>query len=117
MLNKVLFEKGKLAFNRAEYFEAHEIWEEIWQDLRINEPESLEITLLQALIQLAVALHLIQEDRLIGAKKVLERARINIDNSNELIWSKVNTPKLASEDERHDKQCVINGVNIELLYQ
>lgn len=85
MFDEALFEKGKLAFNSAQFFEAHDIWEEIWQNLRQDPAKKMEAKSLQALIQLAVSLHLIQENRLVGAKKVLERARLNIKGANELI--------------------------------
>lgn len=44
------FLKGVDLFNRGLYFEAHEIWEEAW-----NESEGAEKRALQALIQVAVA--------------------------------------------------------------
>jgi predicted metal-dependent hydrolase len=95
MSQNELFHKGLQAFNLGQFFEAHEIWEEFWQELRLNRPDSQEFTQMQALIQISVALHLIQENRIIGAKKVLERARINISKANENIL----------------------GVNIECVYQ
>lgn len=39
-------------FNRGDYFEAHEHWEELW-----NEASGSEHAFLQCLIQVAVALH------------------------------------------------------------
>lgn len=90
---KQLFEKGKLAFNSSQFFEAHDIWEEIWQDIRVNNPDSLELSQLQGLIQIAVALHLKKESRLVGAKKVLERAHFNISCS-EPVYNNINLPEL-----------------------
>jgi uncharacterized protein len=46
------FELGLAHFNSRRFFEAHEIWEEIW--LVESEPEK---TFLQGLIQLAAAYH------------------------------------------------------------
>jgi predicted metal-dependent hydrolase len=46
------FELGLAHFNSRKFFEAHEIWEEIW--LVESEPEK---TFLQGLIQLAAAYH------------------------------------------------------------
>lgn len=46
------FELGLAHFNSRKFFEAHEIWEEIW----LIEPEP-EKTFLQGLIQLAAAFH------------------------------------------------------------
>ena len=46
------FEKGVALFNARKFFEAHEVWEELW----LVEPEP-EKTFLQGLIQLAAAFH------------------------------------------------------------
>jgi uncharacterized protein len=46
------FRKGIALFNARNYFEAHEVWEELW----LVEPEP-EKTFLQGLIQLAAACH------------------------------------------------------------
>jgi predicted metal-dependent hydrolase len=46
------FQRGILHFNAGEFFEAHEVWEEIW--LEETEPEK---TFLQGIIQIAAAFH------------------------------------------------------------
>ena len=46
------FERGLRHFNAREFFEAHEVWEEIW--LTEGEPEK---TFLQGIIQIAAAFH------------------------------------------------------------
>jgi uncharacterized protein len=46
------FGKGIALFNARKYFEAHEVWEELW----LVEPEP-EKTFLQGLIQVAAACH------------------------------------------------------------
>src|ERR1700728_325704 len=46
------FQRGIAHFNAAEFFEAHEVWEEIW--LEEAEPEK---TFLQGIIQIAAAFH------------------------------------------------------------
>jgi uncharacterized protein len=46
------FERGVSDFNAGRFFEAHEIWEELW--LAAAEPEK---TFLQGLIQLTAAFH------------------------------------------------------------
>ena len=46
------FRKGVALFNARQFFEAHEVWEELW----LVEPEP-EKTFLQGLIQLAAAYH------------------------------------------------------------
>jgi predicted metal-dependent hydrolase len=64
-------------FNRGEYFEAHEYWEELW-----NEASGKEHAFLQCLIQVAVALHHGRNGNWKGSRKLcasalgyLERAR------------------------------------------
>jgi uncharacterized protein len=46
------FRRGIALFNARKFFEAHEVWEELW----LAEPEP-EKTFLQGLIQLAAAFH------------------------------------------------------------
>ncbi len=46
------FQKGVALFNARKFFDAHEVWEELW----LVEPEP-EKTFLQGLIQLAAAYH------------------------------------------------------------
>ena len=52
------FERGRAAFNRGEYFQAHELWEEVWRDLA-----GVERILMQGLIQIAAGLHHLREHR------------------------------------------------------
>lgn len=61
-----LFERGVRHFNAGEFFEAHEVWEEIW----LQAPQS-EKPLLQGLIQIAAALHHYKRGNLTGAKSLL----------------------------------------------
>jgi uncharacterized protein len=51
-------EQGRAAFNRGEYFQAHELWEEAWQEL-----DGVERILVQGLIQIAAGLHHLQQRR------------------------------------------------------
>jgi predicted metal-dependent hydrolase len=52
MKESELFERGIVLFNARQFFEAHEVWEELW----LAEPEPGK-TFLQGLIQLAAAFH------------------------------------------------------------
>jgi predicted metal-dependent hydrolase len=52
------FDQGRAVFNRGEFFAAHELWEEAWH--RLQGPERL---LVQGLIQIAAALHHLQQGR------------------------------------------------------
>jgi uncharacterized protein len=60
------FERGITHFNACEFFEAHEVWEELW--LRAAEPQK---TFLQGIIQLAAAFHHYQRGNSSGAKSLL----------------------------------------------
>jgi len=60
------FQRGLRHFNAREFFEAHEVWEEIW--LVEAEPEK---TFLQGLIQLAAAFHHYCRGNPAGAESLL----------------------------------------------
>jgi predicted metal-dependent hydrolase len=53
-----LMEEGRREFNRGEFYEAHEHWEEVWNE--IDDPER---TWVQAMIQIATGLHKLTRDR------------------------------------------------------
>ncbi len=53
-----LMEEGRRAFNRGEFYESHEFWEEVWDV--IDDPDR---TWVQGMIQLATGLHKLQRDR------------------------------------------------------
>lgn len=59
------FRDGVILFNSAEFFKAHEVWEEIW--LVAAEPEK---TVLQGLIQLAAAFHHYSRGNRAGAQSL-----------------------------------------------
>jgi len=60
------FQRGVLHFNAREFFEAHEVWEEIW--LVESEPER---TFLQGIIQIAAAFHHYRRANPDGAESLL----------------------------------------------
>lgn len=63
------WEHGIVAFNRGDYFEAHEIWESVW----ISATGPLR-DFLQGLIQVSVALHHLSRGNLHGARSLIDRA-------------------------------------------
>lgn len=63
------FRNGVILFNSAEFFKAHEVWEEIW--LAAAEPEK---TFLQGLIQLAAAFHHYSRGNRAGAQSLAAAA-------------------------------------------
>jgi hypothetical protein len=62
-------EPGRLAFNRGDYFLAHELWEEIWREVR----DAGRRLYVQGLIQIAAGLHHLQERRSRPAAALLRK--------------------------------------------
>ena len=67
------FERGLRHFNLHEFFEAHEVWEEIW--LVEDEPEK---TFLQGIIQIAAAFHHYRRGNADGAETLLAAGIVKI---------------------------------------
>jgi predicted metal-dependent hydrolase len=65
-----LYLEGIEHFNRCDFFEAHESWEELWTDYR---GESRKFY--QGLIQVAVALHHFGNGNIRGARKLYHSSR------------------------------------------
>ncbi len=74
MMENEQFARGVAHFNAREFFEAHEVWEELW--LRAPAPEK---TFLQGLIQIAAAFHHYQRGNFSGAKSLLSAGLAKID--------------------------------------
>ena len=60
-----LYQQGIEHFNACDFFEAHEVWEELWTDYRGDLRKFY-----QGLIQAAVALHHFGNGNIRGARKV-----------------------------------------------
>ncbi len=60
-------------FNAREFYDAHEVWEDVWR-----ESHGMEKRFLQGLIQAAVALHHHSTGNVVGACSLMERARRNL---------------------------------------
>jgi predicted metal-dependent hydrolase len=69
-----LYRRGLELFNRAEFYDAHEVLEDVWRASAA--PEKL---FLQALIQAAVALHHHSTGNSVGACSVLARSLRNLE--------------------------------------
>ena len=69
------FQRGLTLFNRAEYFDAHETWEDVWRAAPAEEKKFL-----QGLIQIAVALHHHSRGNAVGARSLLARAHRNLSD-------------------------------------
>jgi predicted metal-dependent hydrolase len=70
-----LVRQGVDRFNRGEFYDAHEIWEEVW---RSNLPEPR--TLLQGLIQVAAGMHqILGLQRKAGPRNTLAKAAAHLE--------------------------------------
>jgi predicted metal-dependent hydrolase len=67
------YHRGIQLFNQQHFYDAHEIWEDVWR-----ESKGPEKKFLQGLIQAAVALHHHSTGNVVGARSLLERARKNL---------------------------------------
>ncbi len=65
--NAFLYQQGIEHFNRGEYFDSHEVWEELWIDT-----EGEDRRFYQGLIQAAVALYHLENGNVVGSRKLLE---------------------------------------------
>ena len=68
-------EDGRAAFNRGEFYEAHEFWEDVWNE--IDDPER---TWVQGMIQVATGLHKVSGDKRGPARTLLEKALIKLQD-------------------------------------
>jgi|HubBroStandDraft_6_1064221.scaffolds.fasta_scaffold596541_2 predicted metal-dependent hydrolase len=69
-----LYFEGIKLFNRQNFFEAHEVLEDVWRPARNPDRKFL-----QSLIQIAVALHHHSRGNLVGARSLLARATRNLE--------------------------------------
>jgi uncharacterized protein len=67
------YHRGIHLFNAREFYDAHEVWEDVWR-----ESEGMEKNFLQGLIQAAVAFHHHSTGNLAGACSLMERGRKNL---------------------------------------
>jgi len=67
------YQRGIDLFNRGEFFNAHEMLEDVWRTAPGEERKFL-----QGLIQVAVAFHHHSRGNVAGARSVLARARKNL---------------------------------------
>jgi predicted metal-dependent hydrolase len=67
--------RGLDLFNRAHFFDAHEVLEDVWRESAHGNPRRRH---LQGLVQLAVAFHHESRNNSVGARSVLERALRNL---------------------------------------
>jgi hypothetical protein len=68
------YHRGIRLFNEREFYDAHEVWEDVWR-----ESEGLEKNFLQGLIQAAVAFHHHSTGNVVGACSLMGRASKNLE--------------------------------------
>ena len=68
------YRAGIELFNNCEFFEAHDVWEELWAEYR-----GPSRTFYQGLIQVAVSLHHFCNGNVRGAKKLYHSSRAYLD--------------------------------------
>ena len=69
-----LFHKGIEAFNNRQFYDAHEYWEELWLDYKLNDSNFI-----QGLIQLAVSYFHLFNQNLKGARSMIKKCLKKID--------------------------------------
>lgn len=74
-----LFRKGLEAFNSAHFYDAHELWEEVW--LETPHPEKM---FLQGLIQVAAAFHHYSRANCLGARNLLQAGLVKLESFSEV---------------------------------
>jgi uncharacterized protein len=67
------FEHGRALFNQRRFYDAHEVWEDIWRAAPVPEKKFL-----QGLIQLAVGFHHHSTGNAVGARSLLRRGSRNL---------------------------------------
>jgi uncharacterized protein len=77
-LNKTAFNRGLDLFNRAHFFDAHEVLEDVWREAPLHSPSRRH---LQGMVQLAVAFHHESKGNHVGARSVLERGMRNLNGA------------------------------------
>lgn len=86
--------KGIDYFNDCEFFEAHEIWEELWADM-----EGPSRKFFQGLIQVAVCLHHFGNGNIRGAKKLYHSSTTYLE-AYRPVHADLDVDKLLAELER-----------------
>jgi len=86
LFNKTHLNRGVDLFNRAHFFDAHEVLEDVWRSIprdgpRVRPSRGHLRLHLQGLVQLAVAFHHASTGNLVGARSVLERSMRNLNGA------------------------------------
>ena len=66
----ILFERGKIEYQKGNFFDAHEIWEDLWSDYYLKDRKFI-----QGLIQLSVSFVHLKNSNMKGAKSLLKKSQ------------------------------------------
>jgi hypothetical protein len=92
MLVRDLLEEGVLLFNSGKFYEAHEVWEDLWRGIE----DPLRKTCCQGLIQAAVGLHHLGRANTVGARSQLQKSIRNLQRGSEKL-SELNIAALVGQ--------------------
>ncbi len=82
MLANENFNQGLDLFNRAHFYDAHEVLEDVWRSIPRDELLRRHLRLhIQGMVQLAVAFNNQSTGNHVGARSVLERALRNLNGA------------------------------------
>jgi len=98
-----MYLEGIEHFNRCDFFEAHEAWEEVWQDY-----QGPSRKFYQGLIQVAVALHHFGNGNIRGARKLYHSSRAYLEPYRPRHLG-VNLDKLLADFERCFAEILASG--------
>ena len=74
IVNSAELARGIALFNRSEFFEAHEVLEDVWRAAPVDQKKYF-----QGLVQTAVAFHHFSTGNRIGMRSVMDRALQNLE--------------------------------------
>mgnify|MGYP001293911496 CR=1 FL=1 len=89
----LLYQEGLKKYKESDYFEAHELWEDLWSDFYLEDRKFI-----QGLIQLSVSFVHLERGNINGARSLLNKSKGKfIEFSG--IHRKINVQKLLSQIE------------------
>ena len=99
----ILFHKGINAFNNRKFYDAHEYWEELWLEYKLNDSDFI-----QGLIQLAVSYFHLFNQNLKGARSMIKKCLKKI----ELFQTARGIDVIELKAEINNVQKYFNNINI-----
>ena len=104
---KTLFQKGLSEYEKGDYFEAHEAWEDLWSDYYIPDRRFI-----QGLIQLSVSFVHLGNGNMVGAKSLLKKCQDKFYDFSEIqrginlveLTSAIEAVELVYEDLKHTSE-------------